>query len=156
MGQSIEVLNRVMVKLHNSLSSLDGSKQGKDEIVPFEFAQTVSWNLTKNAVIVERAKIAYDREVRKKAREFGIMPGESIEINGKEAPNPEKLAKFLKHDAAVEELKDLTVTLDGLLFITLDELLNKPANADGKVLKNPIPQSVRNGLAPIIKEPETK
>lgn len=156
MGQTLKLTNRDLVKLDNALRSLDGSKQGKDEIMPFEFAPAVSWKLSKNAVIVERAKLAYDKAVRMQARQLGILPGESITVGGDKAPDAEKLAKFLKHDAIVEELKDQETEITGILCITLDELLKKPADGEGKVKTNPIPQSVRNGLVPIITEEAAK
>lgn len=152
MGTTLKLTNRAVLKLYDALTSLDGTKEKKDEMVIFEFARGVSWNLSKNTVIVERAKLTIDKEIRKLALGFGIKPGESVMVGGSKEPDEAKLSKFLKHQEAVEELKDLESTLDGIVCITLDELLNRPANGDGKVLTNLIPQSVRNGLVPIIKE----
>ena len=53
---------------------------------------------------------------------------------------------------AIEELKDGEVELTGILFIKMSDLLKRPPAGDRKEGVNPIPQSVRAGLFPIVKE----
>ena len=154
-AHTIKISNRALLKLHEALNSLDGSKTGKDEVIPFEFTMDVSWRLSTNAVIVERAKLAFDRALRMVAKQVGLRPGESLHVANNENPDAAKVAKIEKFGQFTElseELKDKEVDIPGILLIKLEELLNRPSSADGKVLKNPIPQGVRNGLVPIITE----
>ena len=147
MSAPLKISNRDLLKLNEALGRLDGSKTGKDEIIPFEFTPEVSWKLAKNAVITGRAVLAYEKAVKQQAVQIGIKPGESITVGGTEKPDEAKLEKFLRLDEAKETLKDQEQDLSGILLITLAELL---ARTDGK--SNPIPQSVRTGLVPIIEE----
>lgn len=152
MGSTVKFTNRALLRLHEALNSLDGSKTGKDELIPFEFTAKVSWNLAKNQVIVERAKLIFDKALRQQAAQAGVKPGESIRVGPDEKPDPVRLQKFAKLQDAIEEMKDQSVDLSGLIFVTLDDLLSGPVDADGNKKHNPIPQSVRAGLVPIIKE----
>lgn len=152
MSETLNLPLRDWLRINEALNCLDASKRGTDEIVPFEFSAEVSWRLAKNACILERLKTTFGKRMRQIAAQSGLKPGESISVGGGEVPDMERLGRFAKFQDLVEEAKDVEEEVSGLLFVTLDELLTKPAGPDGKVGRNPIPQSVRNKLVPIIRE----
>lgn len=152
MGDTLKITNRALVKLDEALYCLDASRTGKDEVVPFVFSPKVSWALAKNAVLVERAKLAFDKAVRAQAKTLKIAPGESIKAG--EEVSPEKRERFAAFTDAIEELRDQEVEISGLIYIKLEDLIEQPAAGDAKAKQNTIPQSVRNKLVPIIVDPK--
>lgn len=144
------IINRDLLRLHEALNSLDGVREGKDNLIQFDFKMSVSWALTVNATLVEQAKVAFDRQVRKLAKDCGITPGETITRG--EAVSPDKAARFQRLNDAIEELKDEQTEVNGLVQLRLEDILFRPASGDRKEGINPLPQSVRNGLVPIIKQ----
>ncbi len=154
MAETLKLPLRDVLTLCEALSSLDGSRQGKDEINIFEFEPKVSWALAKNAGIVAPHKVAFEKACRQQAKQARVAPGESIKA-GEEVPL-EKRERFDQLTEAIETLKDEPTELSGILFLKLADLRNKPKDKDGDVGRNAIPQSVINKLAPLIREDETK
>ena len=151
MSEILKITNRDLIKLDQALKCLDCSRAGKDEVIPFEFDARVSWSLAKNSVLVERAKLAFDRAIRQQSKQCGLTPGDSIRVGPGDNPDPELVRKFAAFEETADVLKDQETEISGLIFISLKDLLTKPSNSDGKQGKNPIPQSVIIGLVPIIK-----
>lgn len=127
--------NAAILKLHVGLSSLDGQRVSKDEVKFYDFEDDVSWNITQNQVIMERAVELFDKEKKKRARENSVVEGMPLtEANAKQA------AAYMD---SVDALKDQTQVLDGLIPLKRSELKQK---------KNKIPPSVMKDLFPLLEE----
>jgi hypothetical protein len=148
MGETIKVTNPELSRLISGLNSLDGVKITKDEIEPFEFADGVQWNLSKNAVICERGREPYTHAIKALMKTHGIVQGEQL--------SEENRDRMVAFQAAVNALEVGEIELTGFLFITLDELRTRPANGDRKAGKNLIPVSVLKNLNSIIKEADAR
>jgi hypothetical protein len=143
MGSTLKMSVRSAVKVAEGLDQLDGAKtDGKDGVVMFRFSPKISFNLSKNAVLFEREKIAFEKTQRRLAREAGVVLGEEI-------TDKNRAAIFAFHEA-LEAAKDADTEISGVLCLRLADLLDQPVSEK----KNPIPQSVLNKLVPIIQEDE--
>lgn len=146
MASKLTITNRDLLKLQVGLNSLDAVKTGKeDEIRLFEFSRKVKWNLTKNTIIVNRAKEAYDLLERQTEKKNGVFKGMKM--------TDETAKKVAEHVAEMEDYKDQEIDLEGILLIKLSDLLARPLLDDKKPRPdNEIPQSTLTQLVPIIEE----
>lgn len=142
----LEVTNQKLLQLHRGLNSLDAVREGRDEMIGFEFTRDVKWRLTVAAVLVDNAREAFDRVDRETAKKSGTYDGmERSDENGK---------KKAAYDEAMQSVLDQKVTIPDMPRFTLAELLDRPPCEDKKARKiNPIAQSTLKNLAPIIEEP---
>ncbi len=140
---SPKITNRELRKLHQGLSSLDGIRQGSNEVIGFVFDSKTKLALMHNTIAVERAKEALDRVEQKSLKEKGIYDG--VERT------PETIKKLGEHMQMIETLNDEIVDLAGLREIKASEILNQPqCDAKAPCKCNPIPQSVLTQLRPIL------
>lgn len=139
----LKVINRQMLALDRSLNQLDAVREGRDQILGFEFVTDVKWRLAQASVAVENAKAVYDRAVRQEAKRLGVFEGMPV--------NPETGMKADAFQEFVAELGDKEVVIPNMPRFTLAELLTRPADPDPKARKtNPIQHSTLRGLMPII------
>lgn len=145
MAEKLNITNRQLLDLRRGLKSLDAVKAGKDgEIVPLEFDIKTRSRLMTAAVKIEPHALAYDKLDRAISLETGVYEGmEKTDANG---------LRLDGYRRKIEELLDQPVEIDGILFVTLSDILNRPPGIDGKRAANPVPQSVLIKLAPIIAE----
>jgi hypothetical protein len=136
MAERLTLSNRRLQKLFSGLRNLDGVSNEAGKIERFDFEDGVSWNISKNTVLVERALEPYERERKKLLGKHGIVEGVNHTVNEENAP---KYAKFMED---IEGLKDKTIEVSGLLMLKLADL-----NKGGK-----IPPSVKADLFDLIKE----
>lgn len=144
MGETIKVTNAALDGLVSALNSLDGIKLTGGIQEAFEFADDVQWNLSKNAVICERAKDFHKRGLSDAMKKHKIVQGEQL--------TEENRDRMVALQAEVDGLDTREVELTGILFVTLAELRTKPPAGDRKAGKNLIPISVLKRLNPIIRE----
>lgn len=144
MAEPLTLTNRDLLALHRGLNSLDGVRRG-DGVEGFEFDDETRWALVENAVIVGRAKEAFDRYDREAAKRFGVFEGMA-----KSEANGQKLAEYLED---IEQAKDRTVGVPGLTPIAREKLLTGPADGKRPPRKNAIPVSVLVALRPILEDP---
>lgn len=130
------------------LDSLDGVMLGKDDMRPFEFEDSIQWNLSKNAVLVEREVQVLDRALAKLKSVHKIVQGESLTDDNRE--------RFLAFQDAVEGLLDGKTTIHGILYVTIDQLRKQPERPNRKNGVNLIAVSVLKNLNPIIRETEVQ
>lgn len=145
MAEVLHITVRQLIALHKGLNSLDAIKEGRDELIGFQFDKKIAWNLTKNAVLVERAMEAYQKRERASMKTHSIVEGMKMDDKAALAVG--------KHNEEMEVAKDDTVDIPGIIYVKLDELLNRPTGDDRNARKtNPIALSVLKNLAPIINE----
>jgi hypothetical protein len=144
MGETLKLTVKQVREITTGLNSLDGIRKSKDEIDPYEFEDGVQWNISKNAVIFERANEPYDHAVKALMVTHKIVQGEQITVDNRE--------RFIALQAAVEALDDKEIEVSGVLLLTMAELRTKPSRGDKKQDKNLIPIGVIKKLNPIIKE----
>lgn len=145
MAEALKLRYRDLLRLHSALNSLDGIRTGKEELVVFEFSTNVKWNISKNTVILNRAREEYDHRERHAMKEHGVFDGMD-----KNSANMMKLAAW---NEEMEEHKDREVELLGVLLFSRADLLTRPPGEDRKPRPdNPIPNSVLTGLAPLLKD----
>lgn len=135
--KALEPSNREILNLHQGLSSLDGvvDKAGQNtEVTRFTFDDKLSWNIAKDADIVERATVVYRKALKSLAARHGVVPGMKV--------TPENAASVAKYQEAEELLLDKTQPLPGILKLSRQELQNG----------NKIPPGVLKNLMPILTE----
>jgi hypothetical protein len=143
MSEPLKISVRELLKLHTALNALDGIRPSADNTVIFEFEPQVKWNLTKNAVIVERHKEEHDKAVRKLMQDRKLVSGDKV--------NDQNRAAILEMQALDEVAKDSPVELPGILRVKLTSLFNKRKDKDCKAdVVNLIPPSVLKGMSSII------
>lgn len=149
MAEKLTLPMRKVLELRRGLNSLDAVKAGKEgEVVPLDFDPKTRYRLMKNAAIVEREALIFDKMDRGFAEQSGAYDG--MEKNDANA------AKMDAYKRKLEEALDQNVDLDGLLFVRMEDLLFRPLPSDAKPTdkrkSNPVPQSVLHKLMPIIVE----
>lgn len=146
MPEVLHVSIRQLVSLHKGLNSLDAVRDGESELIGFLFDKKVGWELTKDGVLVERAMEAYQKRDRALMKKYGVYEGMSM----KDEKNAVALSKY---NEEMEVAKDDAVDIPGIIYINLDDLLNRPTGDDKNARRtNPIPLSILKCLAPIINE----
>lgn len=128
MSDSIKLTNRQILKIRDGLKSLDGIEGKGGEIIRFDFDTGLSWNITKNTVLIERAAETYDRERQKLMRKHGVTPGEQVT-----AANAEKVARWGEE---LDALKDATQDVSGLLKMKKVEFLKAGVGKVPSILAN--------------------
>jgi hypothetical protein len=131
----LTLTNRELLNLHEGLSALDGvvDKAGQNtELTRFTFDDKLSWNIAKNADLVERATIVYQKARKKEAARLAVVPGMKVTV--------ENAAAVSKYQEEEEKLLDKTQDLTGVLKLSRRELQNG----------NKIPPSTLKNLMPIL------
>lgn len=145
MSETLTIPVRALLRLHEGFNGLDGVKPNATETLLFEFDPGVKWNLVKNAGIVEAAKDAYDKSLRKLIADSKLVNGEPVTDKNRDA--------IIALQTAQDASKDSEVKLEGILFIDLTAIFNKRKAKDGKTeIVNQIPVSILKNLALLIKE----
>lgn len=144
MSDILEIDRRILKPLMRGLDSLDGVMMGKDDMRPFEFEDSIQWNLSKNAVLVERECTVLDRALAKLKSIHQIIQGEPLTAENRE--------RFMAFAEAVEGLMDGKTTIQGILFVSIDQLRKQPDRGNRKGGINLIAVSVLKNLNPIIRE----
>lgn len=142
--------NRQLLELELGLRQLDAIRGGeeKEKFVAIEFDAKTSYRLMRNRVFIEPAKMAFDKADRAAAKDAGYYEGMSV--------NDENAKKADAYQQRRADLLDEEIEVDGLMLVTVENLLNRPEE-DPKTKKpkrNPVPQSVIARLAPILKVEE--
>lgn len=144
MSDILEIARRNLKSLMRGLDSLDGVMMGKDDMRPFEFDESIQWNLSKNAVLVERECEVLDRALARLKSVHQIIQGEPLTEENRE--------RFLAFAEAVEGLMDGTTKISGILFVSIEQLRKQPDRGNRKGGTNLLAVSVLKNLNPIIRE----
>jgi hypothetical protein len=146
MPQSIKLTNRQLIALERGLQNTTGLFVSKTEILPYDFDTKVVYAMARDIIAVTSAIEAYNKAFRTIVRAAGYADNERLEINS------ETSKKVAEYQDKIEALKDLEITLDGILLCDLSKVQMKPPGDDKKVKKNPIPPATIADLWPIIKD----
>lgn len=115
MPSTLKLTNRQILNLRDGFKSLDGVPGRPGEVIRFEFDAGLSWNITKNTVIIERAVEVYERQRAKITKESGVAAGTTVtDANAEKVSAWKEKLDALKNDATQE--------LVGLLKIQRAEL----------------------------------
>lgn len=113
MAKNMVLSNLQIEKLHKGLRALDGVPVGS-ETVRFEFSDNLSWNITKNLVLVERALEVYKKHQAKLMRDTGISIGEKVTDS-----NIQKVSVWKEK---LDTLNENTQEISGLLLLKRADL----------------------------------
>lgn len=114
MSDLLTLTNRQIIKLRDGLMSLDGIAGRPNEVIRFEFDTQLSWNIAKNAGIINRAFDLYEAERNKISRDMRVQPG--LPVN---EANSDRVAAWSEK---IETLKELQQEFRGLLKLKRAEL----------------------------------
>lgn len=131
MPSALTLTNRQILNVRDGLKSLDGIPGKPGEMIRFEFEPGLSWNLTKNMVIIERAVETYERERNKITKESGVTQGTSVTD-----ANAEKVSAWKEKIDALKN--EGTQELTGILKLKRSELQKAGVKFPG-VLANLFP-----------------
>lgn len=135
MAEKLKLFNHEIIALRDGLRALDGIPGKMGEVIRFDFSDSLSWNITKNLVIVERAVKVYDMQRNKISHDSGVAQG--MVVN---EANAEKVGAWKDR---MDHLKDEeSQELDGLLKLKRVELQKA-----GK-----IPPGIMANLFPLLEE----
>ena len=147
MAESISITRRQLIELSTGLKQLDCIRETEKELVPLQFDTKTAYRLMRTSVAVERERALFDQLDRLASKEAGFYEGM--------AANEESAQKADAYQRKRAGLLDEEVELEGILLVTLAQLLERPEEFR-KSKRNPIPQSVINRLAHIIETQEDK
>lgn len=158
MADSVTLTRRRLLEVSQGQKQLDAIRENDKEFIQLQFDSKVAYRLMRTSVVVEREKALFDKLDRMAAQEAGFY--EHMQVIPSNDAGPEERAmcdanarKADAYQRARAELLDEEVTIDGVMLVSVKQLLERPEeDRKTKSRRNPVPQSVINKLAPILQE----